>query len=373
MSNPIKIGLVAELTGPLAFLGTADANISRLVVDDINAAGGLLGRPVELIVEDGATTDGVAKAAAAKLVNADEVDVVVGGIFSSTRQAIKSETAGRMLYLYPEQYEGQESDPLVFCTGAVPAQQVEPLIPWLMKTTGARKFYLPSADYIWPHLLNKAAARVVRANGGEIVGEEYFPLDHTDYDATIERIIATGTDVVFNTTVPPGAMAFFEQLYHAGFTRRGGRIVCTYFDDSALGMVPPEQAEGIYSCLDYYRDVSDPFSRDLLARYEARFPGSPPFTAGSGASGHYRAIRLWEAAVKEAGSLDRDAVVRALDHASIAEGPGGPAAMVPGQRHVRMNMFIGQARGGRFEVVRSLGTIDPNESAATQPRPMAVV
>ena len=85
--------------------------------------------------------------------------MVVGGIFSSTRQAIKSEAVGRgRLYLYPEQYEGQEGDPLVFCTGAVPAQQVEPLIPWLMKTTGAKKFYLPSADYIWPHLLNKAAA-----------------------------------------------------------------------------------------------------------------------------------------------------------------------------------------------------------------------
>ena len=342
-------------------MGIADANVAKMVIDDINAAGGLLGRRVELIVEDGATTDSVAKAKAAKLVHEDNVDVVVGGIFSSTRQAIKSETVGRKLYLYPEQYEGQEDDPLVFCTGAVPAQQVEPLIPWLMKTTGAKKFYLPSADYIWPHLLNKAAARVVRANGGEIVGEEYFPLDHTDYDATIEKIIASGTEVVFNTIVPPGLMPFLEQLYHSGFAKRGGKIICTYFDESALSLVPAEQVEGLYSCLDYYQDVSDPFSRELLAKYNRLFPGSAPFTAGRGSSGHYRAIRLWEAAVKEAGTLDQDAVIRALDHARIAQGPGGPAEMVPGQRHVRMNMYIAQARNGRFEIVRNLGVIDPNE------------
>src|SRR5213083_1104096 len=96
---------------------------------------------------------------------------------SSTRQAIKGPAVvqGKKLYIYPEQYEGQESDPLIFCTGPVPAQQVEPLIPWLMQKTGAKKFYLPSADYIWPHTLNKKVREVATANGGAIVGEEYFP------------------------------------------------------------------------------------------------------------------------------------------------------------------------------------------------------
>jgi ABC-type branched-subunit amino acid transport system substrate-binding protein len=181
-TNSIKIGLLAELTGPLSFMGIANANLMTMLVEDLNAKGGLLGRHVELIVEDGETVDSRAKARTAKLIDEDKVDVVVGGILSSTRQAIKSEAVarGKTLYLYTEQYEGQESDPLIFCTGPVPAQQVEPLIPWLMKTTGAKTFYLPSADYIWPQLLNKAVSRVVRENGGEIVGEEYFPLDHMD-------------------------------------------------------------------------------------------------------------------------------------------------------------------------------------------------
>lgn len=362
-ANPIKIGLIAELTGPLSFMGIANANLTRMLVDELNAKGGLLGRQVELIVEDGETTDSVAKARTAKLIDQDKVDVVVGGIYSSTRQAIKSEAVarGRTLYIYTEQYEGQESDPLIFCTGPVPAQQVEPLIPWVMKTTGAKKFYLPSADYIWPRLLNQAATRVVRENGGEIVGEEYFPLDHMDYRRTVEKIMSSGTEVVFNTIVPPGLTPFLDELHRAGFGRRGGKIICTYFDENFLNLVPAEQVEGLYSCLDWYQELSDPQSRELLQRYNARFPGSAMLTSGSGCTGHYRALKLWEAAVREARTVARDAVVRALDHARIAEGPGGPAEMVPGQHHVRMNMYIAQARGGRFRVVNNLGPIDPNE------------
>ena len=151
---------------------------------------------------------------------------------------------GRKLYIYPEQYEGAECDPLIFCTGPVPAQQVDPLIPWLMKETGAKKFYLPSADYIWPHTMNKKVRQVVTANGGTIVGEEYFPLDHADYSKTIEKITASGAEVVFNTTVPPGVVPFLEQLYDSGFTKRGGHIVCTYFDENFLNMVPADTCRG---------------------------------------------------------------------------------------------------------------------------------
>ena len=158
--------------------------------------------PRRVFVEDSATDDEVARAVAGRLVAAD-VDVVVGGIYSSTRQAIKGpvvDEAGK-LYIYPEQYEGQESHPLIFCTGPVPAQQVEPFFPWLMEQTGASRFYLPSADYIWPHTMNKKVREVVTDRGGEIVGEEYFPLDHMEYERVVADIMASGADVVFNTIV----------------------------------------------------------------------------------------------------------------------------------------------------------------------------
>src|SRR5438552_176808 len=184
MKEPaIKVGVIADQTGPLSFVGIANANVARMVIDDINAKGGLLGRPLHLHLEDSATIDSVAEAKATKLVQHDNVDVLFGGIYSSTRQAIKGAAVvkGKKLYIYPEQYEGQECDPLIFCTGPVPAQQVDPLIPWLMQQAGAKKFYLPSADYIWPRVLNEKVRQVVAANGGTIVGEEYFPLDHKGY------------------------------------------------------------------------------------------------------------------------------------------------------------------------------------------------
>jgi ABC-type branched-subunit amino acid transport system substrate-binding protein len=363
MHDAIKIGVIADQTGALSVMGAGQANVATLVVDEINASGGLLGRRVDLVVEDSASDDAQAAASATKLVQDDHVDVLLGGIFSSTRQAIKGPAVveGSTLYIYPEQYEGQEYHPLLFCTGAVPAQQVEPLIPWVMQQTGARTFYLPSADYIWPHLMNRKVHEVAAANGGEIVGEEYFPIDHADWGETVERINSSGADVVFNTTVPPGCFPFFEALCESGYIGRGGRIITTYFEENLAAALPAAHIEGLYACMDYYQSVGDPFSKELLDRYNAGFPDGPHFTGGSGCTGMYRGIKLWEAAVTEAGSLDQAAVVAALDHGRIAEGPGGPAEMVPGQHHVRMNMYIAQVRTGTLEVVESLGSVDPNE------------
>jgi branched-chain amino acid transport system substrate-binding protein len=155
-------------------VGIANANVARMVIGDINAKGGLLGRPVDLILEDSATNDAVAAARAATLVEEDHVDVILG--------------------------EGQDLDPLLFCTGPVPAQQVDPFIPWLMRETGAKTFYLPSADYIWPHTMNQKVREVVTAQGGSIVGEDYFPREDP-----LER--------------RPG------RVQH-------DRVVCTYFDEN---------------------------------------------------------------------------------------------------------------------------------------------
>ena len=363
VGRSIKVGVITDLSAALSFVGIANANVAKMVINDINAKGGLLERQIDLHLEDSATTDSVAEAKATKLVQQDQVDVIFGGIYSSTRQAIKGPAVvnGKKLYIYPEQYEGQECDPLIFCTGPVPAQQVEPLIPWLMQQTGAKKFYLPSADYIWPHTMNKKVRQVVTANGGAIVGEEYFPLDHADYRKTIDKITSSGAEVVFNTIVPPGLTPFLEQLYNSGFTKRGGYLVCTYFDENFLNLVPAAHVEGLYSCLDYYQKVNDPFSKKLINQYDKLYAGNAKFTAGSACSGLYRGLRLWEAAVKEAGSLKQEDVIKALDHAKIAEGPGGPAEMVPGQHHVRMNMYIAQANNSNFKIVKSLGVIDPKE------------
>jgi len=363
--GPIKVGIATDLTGAIGYAGNANANIAKLVVKDINDAGGVLGRPLELHIEDTASNESVAVANVRKLIQRDKVDVVLGGITSSMRNAIKDVivTRGKTLYIYPQLYEGKECTPYLFCTGPTPAQQCDEFIPWLIKN-GGRRFALPSANYVWPHVLNAYARQVIEKNGGEVIFEEYYPLDQIEYSATVNKIMTNNVDVVFNTVIPPGVGPFFKQLYEAGFGKRGGRLSCVYYDENTLNINAPYEMEGLASCLDYFRavDASEPFSAKLQAEYEKEFPGNILFCAGSAATGMYRGLKLWQAAVKEAGKLDRDSVAAALDHAKIAEGPGGPAEMVPGKRHCKMQMYTAVAKNGKYEIVaRSNGLVDPKE------------
>jgi ABC-type branched-subunit amino acid transport system substrate-binding protein len=366
-ATPIKVGVATDLTGPLGFAGQANANIAKLVVDQINAGGGVINRPLELYIEDTASNESVAVGNVRKLVQRHRVDVVFGGISSSMRNAIKDVivSRGRTLYVYPQLYEGRECTPYIFCTGPTPAQQCDELIPWLIRN-GGKRFAFPSANYVWPHVLNEYARSIVEKNGGEVVFEEYYPLDQIEYGATVSKIMTEKVDVVFNTVIPPGLGPFIKQLYEAGFTKQGGRLSCVYYDENMVNMNPAYEWEGLASSLDYFRAIADDgdhqFSADLHAEYDKRFPGSAQFAAGSAVTGMYRGIKLWEAAVNEAGNVDRDDVAAALDHARIAQGPGGPAEMVPGKRHVRLNMYIAVARSGKYEIVhRSNGLVDPKE------------
>jgi ABC-type branched-subunit amino acid transport system substrate-binding protein len=364
-AGPIKVGIATDLTGAIGYLGNSNANVAKMVVKDINNAGGILGQPIELFIEDTASNESVAVANVRKLIQRDKVDVVLGGITSSMRNAIKNiiVARGKTLYIYPQLYEGRECTPYIFCTGPTPAQQCDEFIPWLMKN-GGKRFVLPSANYVWPHILNEYARKVIEKNGGEVIFEEYYPLDQVEYSATVNRIMTNNVDVVFNTVISPGVGPFFKQLHEAGFAKRGGRLSCVYYDENALNINAPYEIEGLASCLDYFRAVTkdDPVSARIQAEYDKEFPGKFLFSAGGGSTGMYRGLKLWEAAVKEADKLDRDAVAGALDHAKIAEGPGGPAEMVPGKRHCKMKMYTAVAKEGNYQIVgRSDGLVDPKE------------
>ncbi len=365
--DPIKIGIATDLTGFLGFAGVADANVARLAVDEINAAGGLLGRPVELYVEDTASDETAAVSAARKLVQQDKVDMVIGGILSSTRNAIKDVIVGRgkNLYIYPQLYEGGECTPFVYCTGPTPAQQCDPLIPWLIEN-GGKRFALPAANFLWPRKLNEYARAKIEEHDGEVVFEEYHTPDQIEFGATVSRIMAEKADVVFNTISPPGVSTFFKQLHQAGFNTNGGRLCCAYYDENTLGLNQPEEIEGLATCLDYFRAVtdSDPVSAEIQSAYDAQFADGPLMSAGSAATGTYRGIKLWAAAVGTAGDTNRDAIAEALDTASIERSPGGPAAMVAGTRHCQMPMYIAAAEGGSYKIhQKSDGPLAPKECA----------
>ena len=360
---PIRVGIATDLTGAIAYAGNANANTARMVVKDINDAGGILGRPIELFIADTASDESVAVANVRRLIQRDKVDLVLGGITSSMRNAIKDVivTRGKTLYIYPEQYEGKECTSYLFCTGPTLSQQCDRFIPWLIKN-GGKRFALPASNYVFPRAVNEHARKFIENNGGEVIVEEYYPVDQIEYSATVSRIMTNKVDVVLNTIIPPGAGPFFKQLYEAGFGRRGGRLACLYYDEASLNINEPQEIEGMANCLDYFRAVTseDLASERIQAKYDREFPGRILFAAGTGATGMYRGLKLWELAVKEAGNLDREHVAAALDHAKISEGPGGPAEMVPGKRHCRMNMYTAVAKNGKFEIVaRSAGLVDP--------------
>jgi branched-chain amino acid transport system substrate-binding protein len=364
-ASPIRVGIATDLTGPFAYAGNADVNVAKMVVKDINNAGGILGRPIELFIVDTASNESVAVANVRRLIQRDKVDVVLGGISSSMRNAIKDVivTRGKTLYIYPQQYEGKECTPYIFCTGPTPAQQCDQFIPWLVNN-GGKRFALPSANYVWPHVLNEYVRKIIQKNDGEVIFEEYYPIDQVEYSATVNKIMSNNVEVIFNTVIEPGVGPFFKQLYEAGFGKRGGRLACVYYDENSLNLNAPHEIEGLASCLDYFRAVTaqDPGSARIQAEYDKEFPGKILMAAGSAATGMYRGLKLWELAVKEAGNLDREHVAAALDHAKIGEGPGGPAEMVPGKRHCKMNMYTAVAKKGNFEIVeRSAGLVDPKE------------
>src|SRR6202035_2732802 len=250
-SDPIKVGIATDLTGPIGYAGNADANVAKMVIKEINDAGGLLGRPLELFIEDTASNESVAVGNVRKLIQRDKVDLVLGGITSSMRNAIKDVIVarGKTLYIYPQLYDGKE-------------------------------FALPSANYVWPHTLNVYARKVIEANGGEVIFEEYYPLDQIDFSATVNRIISNKVDVVFNTVIPPGVGPFFKQLYEAGFLKNGGRLSCVYYDENTLHVHQANEIEGLASCLDYFKTLTkdDPVSARIQAEYDKEFPGKILFS-----------------------------------------------------------------------------------------------
>ncbi|WP_281016327.1 MULTISPECIES: substrate-binding protein [unclassified Minwuia] len=362
---PIKFGVATDITGAIAPSGNSNWQVIQLAAKKINDAGGIGGRPIELYLEDTASDPKVAVGNVLKLIQQHKVDVVVGGITSAMREAIKNPIVrrGKTLYLYPQLYEGQECTEHLYCTGPTPAQQCDELIPYLMNTLGKKRFAMPSANYRWPQLLNKYARALIEKNGGEVVFEEYYPLDQLEYSATVAKIKSEGVDCVFNTVIPPGLQAFTKQLYESGFQKDGGAHTCVYFDENSVNYVPERELEGVFTCLDYFHTVDDPVGAQLQKEYAEMFPGTKYlFTAGSAATGAYRAVKFYEAAVKKTGGdLSREAVSAAIDDVAITDVPGGDSRMVPGTGHCALNMYVAQAKGGSYEILSSANMVAPQE------------
>src|SRR3954471_2625999 len=179
--GPIKIGALTDLTGAFGVVGKANQAIAKFTVDEINAAGGALGRKLQIVVVDGGSAPATSAEVAGQLVNRDKVDMVIGGVTSAEREAVKGIIAGRgrTLFVWPASYEGGECDDNVWSVGAVPNQQVDPTVDYLLGKD-AKTFYLCGNDYSYPRNVLKAARERIEAGGGKVIGEDYIPISATD-------------------------------------------------------------------------------------------------------------------------------------------------------------------------------------------------
>jgi len=214
----IKVGVLHSLSGTMAISETAVRDATLLAIEEINAAGGVLGRQLEPIVEDGASDWPTFAEKARKLIQSDQVDLVFGGWTSASRKAMLPVFEGlNSLLFYPVQYEGLETSPNIFYTGATTNQQIVPAVESLLED-GKTRFFLLGSDYVFPRTSNLIINAQLEAAGLEAVGEEYTPLGHVEYSTVINKIQAANPDVVFNTLNGDSNVAFFKQLKDAGIS-----------------------------------------------------------------------------------------------------------------------------------------------------------
>ena len=215
--EPVRIGILFSNSGPAGIFGPPTANIAEMIEEDITAAGGINGRPVETFLADDATDPAVGRQAMEQLIDSDNVDVVLGTHSSATRQAAKplAEDAN-VLYIYAALYEGGECSSVMFNTGEVPSQQLAPVIPWMMEQTGGQTWFLLGNDYVWPRRSFELARQYIEGAGGEVVGEEYVPLGTQDFSSVAQTIAGSGADLIFPALVGGDAIAFETQAVDFG-------------------------------------------------------------------------------------------------------------------------------------------------------------
>ena len=357
--GPIKVGILHSLSGTMAISETTVVDAEQLAIKEINENGGVLGRQIEAIVEDGASDWPTFAEKAEKLIDQDEVAVVFGGWTSASRKAMLPvfEEKDHMLW-YPVQYEGQECSKNIFYTGAAPNQQIEPAVDWLLENKGT-EFFLVGSDYVFPRTANNIIKEQLAAEGGTVAGEDYLPLGNTEVTPIINKIKTEMPDggVIFNSLNGDSNVAFFKQLKSAGMGPDQYPVMSVSIAEEEVKQIGPEFLEGHYAAWNYFQTVdsaaNEKWVSDFKAEYAEDRVTNDPMEAA------YIMVYLWAQAVEEAGTTDI-AAVREAAYGQTFEAPGGLVTMNP-NHHISKTVRIGEIRNdGMFDIVSATDApVDP--------------
>ncbi|MBC8281044.1 MAG: urea ABC transporter substrate-binding protein [Chloroflexi bacterium] len=358
-AETIKVGVLHSLSGTMAISETAVRDATLMAIEEINAAGGVLGKQIEFIVEDGASDWPTFAEKARKLIQSDDVAVVFGGWTSASRKAMLPVFEGlNGLLFYPVQYEGLEASPNIFYTGATTNQQIVPAVESLLED-GKSKFFLLGSDYVFPRTSNLIINAQLKAAGLDAVGEEYTPLGHVEYSTVISKIIAADPDVVFNTLNGDSNVAFFKQLKDAGI---GAEDIITLSVSVAEEEIVGIGAENIKDHLvawNYFQTTETSENDKFVSAFKAKYGNDrvtdDPIEAG------YFGVYLWAAAAEKAGSTDVAAVKAAAPGISF-QAPGGLVTINGDNQHVSKTVRVGKvlSDGQIEETWNSGGPVNPD-------------
>lgn len=369
--NTVPVGVLHSLTGTMSISEVSVRDATLLAIEEINQAGGLLGKQLKPIVEDGASDWPTFAEKTKKLLQKDKAAVIFGGWTSASRKAVLPVVEqNNGLFFYPVQYEGLESSPNIFYTGATTNQQIVPAVTWLLENKG-KKFFLLGSDYVFPRTANKIIKEQLKAEGGTLVAEEYTPLGHTDYNAIISKIKKEKPDVVFNTLNGDSNVAFFKQLKDAGITANDLTTLSVSIAEEEIRGIGASVLEGHYAAWNYFQTTDTPENKKFVEAYKAKY-GSERVTGDPIEAGYF-GVYLWAEAVKKAGSFDVDKVKEAAKGIEF-NAPGGKVTLDGENQHVYKTVRIGEVQAdGMFKEVWNSGQpVKPDPFLKTYPWGAAV-
>ena len=357
-SKTVKVGILHSLSGTMAISETSVRDAELLAINEINAAGGVLGKQIEVVQEDGASEPQIFAERARKLIQNDKVATIFGCWTSASRKAVKPvvEETGALLW-YPVQYEGMEASPNIMYMGAAPNQQAVPAVEFCASTFG-KNMFLVGSDYVFPRTANKIIKAQLMNIGGSVAGEEYTPMGHTDFATIVSKIQAAKPDCIINTLNGDSNVAFFKQLTDSGITASVVPVMSFSIAEEEVGGVGIENLEGHYVAWNYYQTTKTSENDAFVAAYKKAYGEKrvtdDPIEAG------YIGVHLWAMATEKAGSFDVEKI-RAAAKGIAFDAPEGKVTLDGDNQHIYKPVRIGK--------INKSGLIDEVWATSTAVKP----
>jgi branched-chain amino acid transport system substrate-binding protein len=359
--GPIKMGSLLDASGPLGLEGRRMIQATEYAVSLLNEKGGLLGRKIELKSFDTQSDIKLYTQYAQQLAMRDKVDVIQGGITSSSREAIRPIfDRTKTLYFYNTQYEGGVCDHNVFCTGTTPAQTVNHLVKYATDNWG-KKAYIIAADYNYGHITSDWMKKFVTDNGGSVAGVDFFPLDVTNFSSTISRIQQAAPDMVLSALVGSNHLGFYRQWDAAGMKSKIPIGASVFGLGDELEAMDVSTTDDIVTCYGFYPDLDMPGAKGFVSGLQ-KFIGEDAKDISELAAATYDGVMLWANAVEKAGSVEPEKVIAALESGLVIDAPGGKVTMDPKTHHTIRPTYLARPKDRKWQVLETFADQYPADA-----------